>query len=91
MGWQIVAVENQDTNVIYQFTISGSGGTEIGSTTLNGAGDVPTFWIKGKTVVAPDEYNIFVGLWNYPAGGAPTKTLNNFQQPVGAVVSRGPK
>jgi hypothetical protein len=86
-----VAVENQDTDVIYQFTLSGSGGTEIGSTTLNGTCDVPTFWIKGKTVVAPDECNIFVGLWNYPAGGAPTKTLNDFSQPVGAVLSKGSK
>jgi hypothetical protein len=86
-----VAVENQDTDVIYQFTISGSGGTEIGSTTLSGTCDVPTFWIKGKTVVAPDECNIFVGLWNYPAGGAPTKTLNDFSQPVGAVLSKGSK
>jgi hypothetical protein len=31
------------------------------------------------------------GLWKYPAGGCPTKTLRRFDSPLGVAVSRGRK
>ncbi|MGC1379489.1 MAG: hypothetical protein WA814_00540, partial [Candidatus Baltobacteraceae bacterium] len=42
-----VAVGDQTTNTIYQFTISGKKGTVVGSTPLGGASEVFQFWIDG--------------------------------------------
>ena len=84
-----VAIIGQNTNVIYQFTISGSSGTEVGSTPLNGASDVVEFWKQGAKVIGPDVGAGDVGIWKYPAGGNPTKTLKKgFDEPEGATVSR---
>ncbi len=62
-------------SVIYQFSISGSAGTEVGSTTLGGTKSVRQFWIAGSTVVGPDVSGRDVGLFNYPAGGSPSSTI----------------
>jgi hypothetical protein len=86
-----IAVGDQANPVIYQFSISGSKGTEVGSTPLNGAKEVAEFWKQGRDVAAPDTYPAYlrVGLWKYPAGGSDLKYLyNNFGLPVAATVSR---
>jgi hypothetical protein len=57
-------------SVIYQFSVSGSSGTEVGSTTLDGTKSVKQFWIQSKTVIGPDGDNDDVGFWKYPAGGS---------------------
>ncbi len=62
-------------SVIYQFSISGGAGTEVGSTTLAGTKSVRQFWIAGSTVVAPDVGGQHVGLFNYPAGGSPSSII----------------
>jgi hypothetical protein len=62
------------TTVIYHVAISGTKGTVIGSTVLNGpvSGIEVQFWIQGGTIIEPygtgdlpDE----LGFWRYPIGG----------------------
>lgn len=78
-------------SVIYQFAISGSGGTEVGSTTLAGSGAVGQFWIQGKKVIGPQGSDDEIGIWNYPAGGSPIKTITSVHDPFGATVSLAKK
>lgn len=82
-----VAVGDSTTDVIYRFTISGTHGTEVGSTSLDGASDVVQFSIRGSKVVGP--YSPSVGIWNYPAGGTAIKTLEGgaFNEAIGSAIS----
>jgi hypothetical protein len=82
-----LAIGDQSAAVIYEFAISGSSGTKVGSTPLTGSKDVVQFWIQGKRVVGPDAGLADVGLYKYPAGGSPTKTIKGLGEPVGATVS----
>jgi hypothetical protein len=87
-----VAVGDQDANVIYQFSVGASTGTKVGSTTLDGAGDVVQFWIQGTRVIGPDSEKSNVAFWPYPAGGQATKFITtDLSDPYGAVVSLGKK
>ena len=82
---------------IYEFSISGSTGTEVGSTPLSDAVWVGQFWIQGKKVAIPNTFyspsNGWQGnvlLYKYPAGGTSTKTINGYvynYTPDGATVS----
>jgi hypothetical protein len=81
-------------NAIYRVSVSGSRGEIEGATILRRAGyHVYQFWIQGRTVIGP--LNSAFGaatikFWNYPAGGNPTKALNDFPpsvDPFGATVS----
>jgi hypothetical protein len=72
-------------SVIYQFSMSGSGGAEVGSTVLDGTKSVRQFWIEGTRVVAPD-YDTNVGIWKYPIGGLPTTQITTVHG-YGAAVS----
>lgn len=84
-----IAVGDQANPVIYEFSISGSKGTEVGSTPLTGAKEIDEFWKQGPDVAAPDTYYLRVGLWKYPAGGPDLKYLyDNFGLPVAATVSK---
>jgi hypothetical protein len=75
--------------VIYQFSISGSDGNVQGSTVLRGtSNDVGQFWIQRERILAPDyvkDGKSFTGIFKYPAGGAPTKTIA--AEGTGTVVS----
>ncbi len=87
-----VAVGDQRANVIYQFAIKGTAGTEVGSTPLTSASDVVQFWKRGGTVVGPDYPHNDVGLWAYPAGGAPAKTITDgISGPIGSTISLAKK
>ena len=86
-----VADENGPGNgVIYQFSISGSTGTEVSSTTLDSSENIHQFWIDpaGSRVVAPSASLSTVGYWKFPAGGNPTKTLSGFDIPEGVALSQ---
>lgn len=83
-----LAIGDQSAAVIYQFAISGSSGTKVGSTPLTGSKDVVQFWIRGNRVIGPDAGLADVGFYNYPSGGSPTKTIVDLGEPVGATVSR---
>lgn len=85
-----VAVGDYVAHVIYQFDVSGSGGTEVGRTPLNGSGVVTQFFIENAHVVVPSifqDYAGFVKIYGYPHGGSPSKTLRSFSYPDGVVVS----
>ncbi|MGA9275219.1 MAG: hypothetical protein WBV67_17195 [Candidatus Cybelea sp.] len=86
-----VADENGPGNgVIYQFSVSGSTGTEVSSTTLDSSENIHQFWIDpaGNRVVAPSASLGTVGYWKFPAGGNPTKTLSGFNIPEGVALSQ---
>ncbi len=85
-----VAIGDQATNVIYRFSIKGKKGTVVGSTPLNGATEVFQFWIAGSKVIGPDAGAADVGIWSYPAGGSPVKTIPGVYVPLGATVSKAP-
>jgi hypothetical protein len=72
-------------SVVYQFSIKGSNATEVGKTTLDGTDSVRQFWIASGTLAGPD-FNGSAGLWRYPAGGSPTKTIAGVHS-YGAAVS----
>lgn len=82
-----VAIGDSTTDVIYRFAISGTHGTEVGSTSLDGAFDVVQFSIRGSKVVGP--YSPSIGIWDYPAGGTAIKTIEGgaFNEPVGSAIS----
>jgi len=86
-----VAVGDQSASngyaVIYQFTISGSTGTEVGTTPLTASPRGGQFWIHGKRVVTPDNGGKNTQFYHYPAGGTPTKTLTGQDTPAGSTVS----
>jgi hypothetical protein len=75
-------------SVVYEFTISGSAGTKIGSTPLSTSKNVCQFYIDGKKLIGPDAGAADVGFWKYPGGGSPTKKIPGLSEPLGAVVSR---
>ena len=83
---QHVAVGDPGVSIIYEFSISGSSGSETGSTSLGGGDNVEQFWIQGNTVIGPSVDGGTVGLWAYPGGGNPQKTIT-LEEPFGAVVS----
>ncbi|HEX3368354.1 MAG TPA: hypothetical protein VHS56_02170 [Candidatus Cybelea sp.] len=67
------------TPEIDQVTVSGSTGTIVGSTPLNGTYNASSAWIEGDRVVVPfvDAYYgaSRIGYWKYPEGGDPEKVL----------------
>jgi DNA-binding beta-propeller fold protein YncE len=82
-----LAIGDQSTNTIYQFKVKGSRGTMAGSTQLGDATTVFQFWLDGAKVIGPDAGAGNVKVWNYPAGGSPTKTIGGVYVPLGAAVS----
>jgi|HubBroStandDraft_4_1064222.scaffolds.fasta_scaffold00009_8 DNA-binding beta-propeller fold protein YncE len=84
-----VAVGDQSTNLIYQFNVKGKKATTAGSTTLGGASEVFQFWIDGSKVIGADAVGGDAGIWSYPTGGAPVKTIGGLYAPLGVVVSAG--
>ena len=76
-------------DVVGQFAVTKRRAKLAGSTTLTGSEYVRQFWIQGTTLIGPDVDTKQVGIWNYPAGGAPIATITGFAAPFGAVVSVG--
>jgi hypothetical protein len=81
-----VALGARGKGVIYR--VDGSNGATKGTITLKKGTDVEQFWIQGTTLIGPNwTVNGTVPYWRYPSGGAPTKTLSGFTEPLGATVS----
>ena len=88
--YQIVGSPPYWDSAIYRTT--GTGGKIVGVTPLTLSHDVSGYWIDGKTVIGPSSLGNgkdggFVGFWNYPAGGKPTKKLTGFDSPYSAAIS----
>jgi hypothetical protein len=82
-----VAIADQEAPVIYQFTVTGSSGTEEGQTQTQGSSDVVQFFIKGNKVVGPNATSGQVMYWAYPAGGEQKKIISGFEVPIGTAIS----
>lgn len=94
---QHLAITSQDSGVIYQFAINGSRGTKVGTITLNGIMYVLDFYIQstpqGHSMYAAVYENQslgYVGVYRYPAGGAPSKKFYAVIDPWAATVSSKP-
>lgn len=72
---------------IDEFSISGSQGTEVGTTDLSDSCNVLQFWIQGKRVIVPNTCKHDVLYFAFPAGGASTKAIAGPSESVGATVS----
>jgi hypothetical protein len=102
MGWpagvqwdgRYVAVGDQAVTNVYEFSISGSQGTLVATTKLDGATYVKQAWIQGHTLIAPNSVGgpgANVLFYTYPAGGTPIKTIpKGVTGPQGAAVSLAP-
>jgi hypothetical protein len=92
---EFLAVGDQTTSIIYRFAVSHFTGTVTGSTTLNGEVAVFQFSFQGgspkhpqaTTVVGAAAGSNAVGVWQYPAGGTPVKTVTGLHDPLGAIIS----
>jgi hypothetical protein len=84
-----LAVASQDSGVIYQFQISGSNGTEVGSTQLTGSSGAGAFWIESGTLYAPVYVDSVgsVNVYPYPGGGKPSKKYYAAVAPWAATLS----
>ena len=69
------------------YRTNGAAGKIVGTTLLDVAGRVHQYYIDGNTVVAPDSTAGTVGLFKYPAGGPPIKSIAGFEEPIGSAVS----
>jgi hypothetical protein len=75
-------------STIYEFSISGTKGTLVGTTPLADSCDVLQFWIQGQNVIAGNDCAPHVLYFTYPGGGTSTKTIaRKLVQPVGVTVS----
>ena len=88
-----VAVGDFYNAIIYEYSISGSTATEVGSTQLSGSGTVWQFFVdtaRDKVIVpsTSEDYGGFIKIYDYPAGGTSHRTLN-FGSPFGVVISLG--
>lgn len=81
----VLGAANSDD--MYQFSISGSSGTEANGFHLTGSGDLVAFQVSGDEVAAIGARSS--GLWKYPAGGQPIVTIDPKQisNPQGIVIS----
>jgi hypothetical protein len=80
---------------IYRVKIAGSTGKVVGSVELqdslpvaHGKGPAEQFWIaQGKVVLTKPPSKI--GIWAYPAGGKPQRTIATHLEPWGLTLSFG--
>ncbi len=72
------------TSAVYRTT----GGKVVSKEILTGSDDVSGYVIDGASIVGTNYGNGTAGLWKYPAGGKPVKTISGFENPIGAAVSK---
>lgn len=88
---QDLAIEDASAGVIYKFSISANKGTEVGSTRLKGIPSsiypVQAVCIAGHDVVGADSAYAEVGVWPYPKGGRPLRTITGLYHPIAVAVS----
>jgi len=85
--------DNGSSKVIDRIAVSGSEGKIVGKTILRGPRRPSQSWIYGNTAIAPlGKLSNNVGLFNYPAGRKPYKTiqLGSEARIFGVTVSVGP-
>ncbi len=92
-----LAVGDQNAPNVYEFAVSGSQGTKVGTVHMgSGANDVTDFFLDGQTLIAPNVCQVSgskchsdVLFFKYPAGGKATKKiLKGIRGTDGAAVSK---
>jgi hypothetical protein len=84
-----LAVTDQGTEEIYQYTVSGTTATLKGKLSLSGSSDCAQTWIVRTLVYCGDAGNNDGEVFDYPAGGSPVAVLTgNFDEPLGVVAAR---
>ncbi len=82
-----MAVGDPRAGNIYRFEIQGHHGSEVGRTPLSGPRYVTLFAIDKDTVAGASYHAATVGIWKYPGGGEPIKTIGGFHAPYGVTLS----
>jgi hypothetical protein len=83
-----LTVLDQYTNIIHQYTVSGTKATLKGSVTLSGASDCAQTWIAAGVVYCGDAGLDNGSAYAYPKGGkALVEFQGNFDLPLGTVAS----
>jgi hypothetical protein len=83
-----LTVLDQLTDEIYQYTVSGTSATLMGTVLLSGSGDCGQAWIARPYVYCADASYGFGDVYDYPAGGSRIATLTGLNEPLGVVSLR---
>ncbi len=84
-----LTVFDQDTDDIYQYTVSGTTATLKGTVSLSGASDCAQTWIVKGLVYCGDAGNGDGEIYKYPAGGSPAAVFSgNFDFPLGMTAAK---
>jgi hypothetical protein len=84
-----LTVFDQDTNAMYQYTVSGTTATLKGTVSFSGSSDCAQTWIATGVVFCADAGEYGAEVFNYPAGGSPIATFTgNFDLPLGTVAAK---
>jgi hypothetical protein len=79
---------------VYEFSITGSAGTLVNATPLNGVSGDGANWIQGRRILVANRFSKYqrVEVFAYPAGGNPTKIVTkDVLRPLGLTVSLAPR
>ena len=83
-----LTVTDQETNSMYQYTVSGTKATLKGTVSLSGSSDCAQTWIATGVVFCADAGTEGAEVFKYPAGGSPIAVLTgNFDLPLGVVAA----
>jgi len=84
-----LAVGDDRSSYIYRFAVSGYKGKRVGATRLRVWPGLHQFFIDDGVLIDPTYLPSrgAVALYDYPAGGKPTRTVTGVSTPAGAVVS----
>ncbi|HLY01155.1 MAG TPA: hypothetical protein VKR56_01520 [Candidatus Cybelea sp.] len=93
-----LAIGDSGAGVVYRFDISGSAGTEVGSTQLGRSATIDQFYIEPSNfgqgarklidpVIRDQSGPGSVDFFDYPSGGSSTRKLSKFSTPYAVVVS----
>ena len=84
-----ITVFDQNTEKIYQYTVSGTTATLKGTVSFSGTNDCAQTWIVPGLVYCGDAGNGEGYALKYPAGGSPVATFTgNFDFPLGVVAAK---
>ncbi|MGB8964715.1 MAG: hypothetical protein WCB99_03645, partial [Candidatus Cybelea sp.] len=86
---KFMTVFDQDTNKMYQYTISGTKATLQGTISFEESSDCAQTWIAKGVVYCGDAGNDNGAVFSYPAGGTPLAVFSgSFDTPLGTVAAQ---
>jgi hypothetical protein len=87
-----LAIGDQMAAAVYEFGISGSKGTLVHTTPIDGETGDRAFWIQGSSILVANRVGIrTINFFAYPGGGNPTKSISKaLSRPFGLTVSLAP-